>query len=216
MKLLLTLTLLSVSLLTNAQYDPTAKKHLDNLSKKLKSYSTFKSKFKYHLDGPSDLDESYDGSIAIKGNKFHLKTNSGMEIICDGMNICNYNVEDEEVTLYEYDESEDGIMTPTSVADMYKDGYRYKMSSSNDPSCHLIELIPDLSPQERAKQPVTKIKLYIKKSDGMLKKWQIYERTGNKYTVTILSFTPNAALSSKEFLCHPSNFPSNVDFNDLR
>ena len=107
----------------NAQYDPTAKKHMDNLSNKLKSYKTFKASFLYFLDGPNELDEKYNGTVAVKGNQFHVKADNGMEIICDGRNICNYSEEDEEVTLYEYDESEDGIMTPTKVADMYKDGY---------------------------------------------------------------------------------------------
>jgi len=216
MRSLLSIISLCMVVLMNAQYDPTAKKHLDKLSMKLKSYDSFKSNFLYHLDGPSDLDESYEGSIAVKGTKFHLKTNVGMEIICDGTNICNYNVDDEEVLLYEFDESEDGIMTPTKVAEMYKDGYRYQMSASDDPTTYLVELIPDVSAAERDRQAVIKIKLYIKKSDGMLKKWHILERTGNKYTITIKDFSPNVAVASNEFMCSPSNFPADVDFNDLR
>jgi len=213
MKSILSILLLSFSLLTNAQYDPSAKQHLDKLSNKLKSYKTFKSVFVYKMKGPTGLDESYQGTVTVSGNnKFHLTTNSGIEVICDGENMCNYNEEDEEVMLYEFDESEDGIMTPNKVAEMYKEGFRYIMGTSEDPTTHLVELIPD----KRDTEAVVKIKIYIKKSDGMIKKWEIHERTGNKYAVDVKSFTPNVAVTDKQFVCVPSNFPAGVEFNDLR
>ncbi|MFK7900145.1 MAG: outer membrane lipoprotein carrier protein LolA [Cyclobacteriaceae bacterium] len=202
-----------------SQYDPEAKTHLDKLSAAFKSYTSFEASFTYHLDGPSDLDEKYAGTITVKGDNFKLTTDNGMDVVCDGSNICNFNKEDEEVTMYEYDTSEDGIMTPTKVADMYKDGYRYRMIEGvtlGGVACYGVELSPDLSPQERDKEPVTKIKLYIKKTDGTLKRWQIFERTGNKYTVTINSLKPNVTTTSMTFKCAKDAFPEGIDFNDLR
>jgi len=212
MKSILSILLLSISLLVNAQYDPTAKKHLDKLSGKLKSYKTFKTSFVYNMKSPSGLAESYQGTITVNENKFHLKTNDGLEVICDGESMCNYNPDDEEVMLYEFDESEDGIMTPTKLAEMYKTGFRYTMGTSEDPTAHLIELIPE----DRNREEIIKVKIYLKKSDDMIKKWEIIERTGNRYTVDIKSFASNVAVTDKQFMCVPSNFPAGVDFNDLR
>src|ERR1700761_3998695 len=65
--------------------DPDAKKVLDGLSAKLKSFKAVQSSFTLKVeDSKGKLQGSKSGMIFIKGSKYHFTINGGQEVFSDG------------------------------------------------------------------------------------------------------------------------------------
>ncbi len=198
--------------------DPRAKTILDKLAAQYKGYSSFKAEFKYRLRSPaSGLNDVKMGELLVQGEKYRISLDKGNELILNDTKTL-VRIADGEANLMDYDPDEAGSMSPTAILTMYKSGYRYMQVDDiqvGEYPCTVIDFIPDLSPAERKREPVAKIKLYIKKSDGTILRWRIYEKSGNTYEMTILKFTPNVAVWSSTFTFDKSKHPG-ILINDLR
>ena len=74
-----------------AQNDPNAKKVLDAVSAKVKSFKGITANFTIKSVSSKGKDNgAKTGTIAIKGQKYLLKQGKN-EIICDGVNIYNFD-----------------------------------------------------------------------------------------------------------------------------
>ncbi len=186
---------------TNVKKDPEAKKILDKAKAKFKSLSSFKADFTQQMENKRlNMKEEEKGSIKVKGDMFRVKLGD-TEIIVNGTKSWTILKEDCETNEATYEEG-GPIITPGSVVEMYETGYKYiYMGDQNvgGTACYSIDLEPDVSAEERDKQQVTKIRIYINKSNNVIKRWKIYERNGNQYTYSLDKFTSNPTISDTEF-----------------
>src|SRR3954469_6307886 len=120
-KIITALTFLSAALAVQAQTDknPTkndaaAKKILDAVSSKFKTYKAPQASFTYKVENAQGKALSTKkGAVTMKGSKYKV-TMDGMEIISDGKTIWNYDKSANEVTVNNVDAS-GNAMTPQKL-----------------------------------------------------------------------------------------------------
>ena len=182
--------------------DPEAKKVLDAASEKFKAYKSFKSKFHFVMESKATgMNEEYSGDVTVKGEKFLIKTGDGKETYNNGKNVWTFYVDDNEVTIFTYDPDDDN-MSINKMLNMYKSGYKYhKLADEtiDGVTYTIIDLEPDMSPEERKSNQVFKIRMKFEKKTKIVSSWKIFERNGNRYTMVIDSFTPNVEVKDSVF-----------------
>lgn len=181
--------------------DPEAKKILDAASKKFQTFTSLKVDFNYKMESTATgMSEEYNGSITLKGEKFLLKAGNGQETYNDGKTVWTYYVEDNEVTIFDYD-PEDDQMSVDKVLNLYKSGYKYQRledETVDGKKYSVIDLEPELTAEERKTNQVYKIRIKFDK-DNVIKSWKIFERNGNRYTMNIDKVEPNVVVSDTVF-----------------
>ena len=198
---------LAIFLCSKAQYDPAALRALDAMSGKYKSIDAFKASFSQKLTNESaGIDETISGQIAVKNDMYVLDV-AGQRIFNNGTDVFTYNPEISEVTISTYD-PEEAEITLSNIYDLYKDGFKYVLASTESNGDRII----DLDPETRDKS-YFKIRMVISTKDE-LKSFTVFERTGNKYLFTIEAFQPSTYQDSY-FTFDTSKYP-NVEVIDFR
>ncbi len=213
--LFLTLTCLNLVglLIVNAQSkDAKAEQVLNEMSKKYQAYKAFTADFTYSLESPSSgVKDNFKGNITVKGDKYHLKLTQ-QEIYNNGVTVWTYMKEENEVNITDYAPDEDDI-TPSKIYTMYKKGFKYVMNDEANENKALYYVI-DLIPEDKSKQ-VFKIRMTINKTDYSVKKWKVFEKSGNRYNYSIIKFTPNPPVDDKSFVFDKTKYKG-VQLVDLR
>ena len=125
MKNILVTLLALVSFTTFAQND--AKKLLDEVSAKVKSYNNISIDFKYVLVNlEEDINQETRGNVVMQGDKYLLNI-LGITRIFDGKTLYSISPEDEEVTISSENSQDENTITPSKMLSFYEDGYNYKM-----------------------------------------------------------------------------------------
>src|ERR1051326_3818444 len=95
----------STSLFAQTGNDPEAKKILDAVSAKLKSYKAVQASFTYKVENADGKAISTKkGSVFMKGTKYRVCF-VGQEIFCDGSTVWTYDKAANEVTITKLDAS---------------------------------------------------------------------------------------------------------------
>ena len=125
MKQILVTLLVLVSFTTFAQND--AKKLLDEVSTKVKSYDNISIDFKYVLVNlEEDINQETRGNVILQGDKYLLNI-LGITRIFDGKTLYSISPEDEEVTISSENSQDENTITPSKMLSFYENGYNYKM-----------------------------------------------------------------------------------------
>src|SRR5689334_16734643 len=130
-KIFTLLTFASAVLFANAQTNPTkndpeAKKILDAVSSKFKTFKTPQATFTYQVENAQGKALSKKtGKVSMKGNKYHVSM-SGLEIFSDGKTSWSYDKSANEVTVDNVNTSS-GAMTPQKLfTNFYDRDFYYK------------------------------------------------------------------------------------------
>ena len=116
---------LFIGLSVHAQDAKKAKELLDQVSAKVKSYENIVIDFKYSLSNPKEkINQESNGNVALKGNLYNLNF-MGVTKIFDGKKIYTIVPEDEEITVENYNESDDKSITPNKMLTFFNSGYKY-------------------------------------------------------------------------------------------
>ncbi|MDH5367514.1 MAG: outer membrane lipoprotein carrier protein LolA [Cyclobacteriaceae bacterium] len=210
---LLLILLLGVQMISFAQYDAKAKEILDAMSNKYKNISAYKAKFSTSLVNREDgVNETFSGEITIKGDKYILDTED-QTVINNGTTVWTYLPDVNEVNIDVYDPDEDEI-TPSNIFDEYKKGYKYiwlETTTQDGVTCDVLDLVPN----DTKNNQFFKIKMVIASRDKTLKKWTMFEKSGNQHIYTISDFKGNISVSDAAFKFDASKYP-NVEVVDLR
>src|SRR5689334_386464 len=99
------------SLTTNAQVDP-AKKILDELSVKTKSYTTLKAEFSWTVEKKDKSKDTQSGKIQTKGAKYKLEI-PGHEIYCDGKTVWDFIKDANEVQIKDMEAGGEDAVNPS-------------------------------------------------------------------------------------------------------
>ena len=196
-----------------AQYDTKAREILDAMSAKYKNIPAYKAKFSTSLINEVEgVNETFSGEITVKGDKYILTTDDQI-VINDGTSVWTYLPDANEVNIDVYDPDEDEI-TPSSIFDEYKNGYKYiwmETATQEGVLCDVIELIPNNTQNSQ----FFKIKMLISTKDKTLKKWTMFEKSGNQHVYVISDFKGNVSIADTAFKFDSSKYPD-VEVIDLR
>lgn len=204
---LISLTVL-MAFSSQAQFDPEAKAILDAMSAKYKSISAFTAAFTQTLSNETaDLNESVDGVITIKDIKYKLEL-AGQEIFNDGKDVWTYNAEIKEATVSEY-VADDQEISLNNIWDLYRDGYKYILMSTDKNGNNII----DLDPVDRSKT-FYKVRMVIS-AKNELKSFNVFEISGNQFRYEIREFTTKNDLQDSFFAFVPEDYPG-VEIIDFR
>lgn len=218
-KILILPALLFVAVLGNAQNcatkntDAAAKKVLDAVSAKFKTFKTVSGKFTLKSENAAGKTlSSKSGQVYLKGNKYRVSI-TGQEIFCDGTTTWTYDKAANEVTVTKTDMSATSITPQKMFTNFYDKDFLYKLNGEKSEGGKVLQEI-EMTPCDKNK-PYHKVYVYVDKAGNTIVKTKVLEKSNNKYTCAVSSLTPNAAVSDAMFTFDKSKYPG-VEVIDLR
>jgi outer membrane lipoprotein carrier protein len=221
MKKLVTLfAFASMTLLATAQTaknptksDPDAKKILDAVSAKFKTYAAPQAAFTYQVENAQGKALSTKrGVVVMKGNKFKVSMD-GMEIFSDGKTVWNYDKSANEVTVNNLNEGGNG-MTPQKIfTNFYDRDFFYKLNGIKTIGGKSVQEI-ELTPTDKTR-PYHKIYVWVDKAANTIYSAKFLEKSGGRYSYTVTSLKPTSAMPDTDFVFNKSKYPG-VEVVDLR
>ena len=187
--------------------DPDAKKILDAVSSKFKTFKTVQGKFSLKIENAvGKVLGIKSGTVAMKGSKYRISV-TGQEIFSDGSNIWTLDKASKEVTINKIDPSANSLTPQKLFTNFYDKDFLYKLNGTTKSVSEI-----ELTPIDKTK-PFFKILLYVNKNSITTTK--LFEKTGNKYTYSTTSLTPNANVPDASFIFDTKKYPG-VEVVDLR
>ncbi|MFN8257293.1 MAG: outer membrane lipoprotein carrier protein LolA [Bacteroidales bacterium] len=214
-KLIFILMITSVSISIIAQKDDKAKKILQDVSNKTKSYSSIQLKFSYIMDNRVEkLQDTTKGTIYIKGDMFKLFF-KGNEIFSDGKTIWTHQVSANELTITEPDPTDENALNPQMLLRVYEKGFKYKFMGEVTKSGNTFYQI-DLYPDNPKDKNYSIVKLKIDKANSQLQSIKMVGKEGIDYTIELNEFKPDVKVTESMFKFDPAKYPKNLEINDMR
>lgn len=222
--ILYTLLFLGITTSAFAQKDAEAKVILNQVSAKYKAYNIVKSDFTFVIDNQqAQTTQTQEGTIIVqsKTNKYRLslydqypadKKQAQQEVITDGKTQWSYTKQDKEVQVTKVDNANQSF-NPALIFTIYEKGYKYIYTGSETLHGHVYQII-DLTPEDIDKS-FFKIRLMIDKTKKQIYSALIFDKSGNKYSYTIDTFTPNVQVPESTFTYNAKAHPG-VEVVDLR
>ncbi|MCF8363124.1 MAG: outer membrane lipoprotein carrier protein LolA [Prolixibacteraceae bacterium] len=186
-----------------------AKKILDKVSEKTRSYKSITTDFDFIMENKEvDLREVNSGQIIVQNEQYKLNLN-GIEIYNNGKNQWTYMPDAEEVNISEAVTDENDYMNPANIFTMYENGFSYKMIDESPSGNHRIELIPD------EVNEYSKITLEIEKDSYQIDKAVMIGTDGNTYIVDLKNWDVSKNYPETTFKFNTEEHPS-INVIDLR
>lgn len=207
MKRILTVVFfLFIGLFMQAQDAKKAKELLDQVSAKVKSYDNIVIDFKYSLNNPKEkINQESKGNVALQGNLYNLNF-MGVSKIFDGKKVYTIVPEDEEITIENFDASDDKAISPNKMLTFFNTGYKYawdELQSVKGRKIQYVKLIPN-STKDTRKEILIGIDTQTKHIYTVIE----VGKNGSKTTLTVNSFKTNQPLSKNHFTFTKSKYPN--------
>lgn len=209
--LLINITIAGVS--QNNNNDPDAKKVLDAVSNKFKSFKTVLANFTYKVENAAGkILSTKKGTVTMKGTKYRISF-SGQEIWCDGKTVWSYDKNSNEVTVSKLDAS-GGTITPQKLfTNFYDKDFMYKLNGDKKEGTKTLQEI-EMTPTDKSK-PFHKVYVLVDKNAKTLYSTKVLETGGNRYNYTVNTLKPNVDASDAQFVFDKSKYPG-VEEVDLQ
>ena len=192
---LLTLALVCTNMML-AQNSEKAKALLDDVYNKVNGYENIYVDFKYVLNNTeADITSEARGDVTLKGDKY-LFNIFGSQQLFDGNKVYTIVTENEEVTIEDKTNSEDGL-TPSEMLTFYKEGYTYQWDILQNVQGRKIQYVK-LTPIDTNTE-IKKILLGIDEGTKHIYKLIQTGKNSTTTTITVNSFKTNQPLSKTLF-----------------
>lgn len=215
MRILTTLLLSTVSTLIFAQTsnDPDAKKILDGVSAKFKTYKTVQAPFTYKVENSAGkVLSTKTGHVKMKGTKYYISF-SGQEIFCDGKTIWSYEKSANEVTITNLEDAS-GTITPQKLfTNFYDNDFLYKLNGEKKELGKVLQEI-EMTPKDKSK-PFHKVYVMVDKVTKTIYSTRVLETSGNRYNYTVTGLKTNLIIPDTQFVFDKKKYPG-VEVIDLR
>lgn len=218
MKKILSLSVLLVLMFTIVQAqapkgmgksDPDAKKILDAVSAKFKSFKSVQSNFTLKIENAANkLIDSKKGTVYMKGTKYRIKV-AGQDIFCDGSNVWTVDPAAKEITLTKLDPSNNTITPQKLFTNFYDKDFLYKLNSD----VKGVQEV-ELTPIDKSKL-FHKVIVFINKATQTISSTKIFEKAGNRYTYNVSSMNTKSVIPDATFVFNQKNYPG-MELVDLR
>jgi outer membrane lipoprotein-sorting protein len=203
------IAILGLSSNLHAQSDPEAKRILDAVSAKFKTYKSVQAKFGLKIENSSNkVVGNKTGTVYMKGAKYRVSI-TGQEIFSDGSNVWTLDKAAKEVTINKLDPSNNTITPQKLFTNFYDKAFLYKL---NGDSKGLQEI--ELTPTDKSR-PFFKVLVYVNKSSQTIASTKVFETTGNRYTYTVSGMNTTAAVADNTFIFDQKKYPG-IEVVDLR
>jgi len=191
--------------------DPDAKKVLDAVSAKFKTYKSVQAKFLLKIENASGKSlGTKTGTVYMKGTKYRISV-TGQEIYCDGTNIWTYDKASKEVTINKIDPSANSITPQKLFTNFYDKDFLYKLNGNVPINGKTMQEV-ELTPIDKTKA-FHKVLVYVDKS--VINTTKVFEKTGNRYTYSVSNMTTNGNIPDATFAFDAKMYPG-VEVVDLR
>jgi outer membrane lipoprotein carrier protein len=211
--LLVTHTLLYAQNKGLGKNDPEAKKILDAVSSKFKSYKAVQASFSVQSENAAGKSiGSKSGTVIMKGNKYKISV-TGQDIYCDGNSVSTYDKSSNEITITKVDPSANTITPQKLFTNFYDQDFLYKLNGDKVESGKKLKEI-ELTPTDKGK-PFFKVLLYIDAVANTIIKTKLFEKAGNKFTYAVKSINGSAKIADNQFGLDAKKYPG-VEIVDLR
>jgi outer membrane lipoprotein-sorting protein len=189
---------------TKAQNDSNAKKILDAVSAKLKTYKGITAGFNLVSKGRSGkVNNRMAGKIYIKGNKFYIK-HGASEIFSDGNKTWNYNGND-EVTVADADANTQTLSPQSLFTNFYDKDFTYKLVSSVG-NYNEIQLIPN-----DKRKNFQRVNVFVDKARMMITKARVLDKSNSTIEVNLSNINTAANIPDNTFVFNKNKYKKNIE-----
>lgn len=189
--------------------DPEAKKILDAVSAKFKTFKSVQSNFTLKIENAANkVLGNKSGTVYMKGTKYRIKV-AGQDIFSDGVNVWTVDPGAKEITLTKLDPSNNTITPQKLFTDFYNKDFLYKLNAE----VKGIQEV-ELTPIDKSKL-FHKVLVFINKATKSITATKIFEKAGNRYTYTVSGMTTNSNIADAMFVFNQKNYPG-MELVDLR
>ena len=189
--------------------DPEAKKILDAVSAKFKTFKAVQAKFSLKIENAAGKNlGTKTGTVYMKGTKYRVSV-TGQDIFCDGSNVWTYDKSSNEVTISKLDPTNNTITPQKLFTNFYDKDFLYKLNGE----VKGIQEV-ELTPIDKTK-PFHKVLVSINKATQTIKTTKVFEKTGNRYTYSVSSMNTTSAVTDAQFVFDAKKYPD-VEVVDLR
>jgi len=204
-----------IPFLANAQNGSKAKQILNEVSEKTQSYNTISASFIFSMDNEEmEIHEKNEGSIQLKGQKYVVDlTDVGMKVYSDGETLWNYMEDGNQVTISTIEDNSSELMDPSSIFSIYEKGFESKYigeKQNGGKTLYQIELYPDTDEYD-----VSKIVLFIDKSNMMINSAVLHGTDGNLYGIEVTQMNIDTELPDNYFVFNTGNY-GDIEIIDFR
>lgn len=202
----ITLLLLAVFSLgiMQAQDTTKAKKLLNEVSSKVKSYDNMVIEFKYSLENIAEnVNQETRGDVSINGDKYVLNL-MGTTQMFDGKKIYTIIPEDQEINISNYVPEDENNLTPSKMFTFYNEGYTYKWDVTQDIKGRKIQYIK-LTPMD-SNAEIKNILLGIDSQTKHIYNLIYTQDNGTKITITVKTFKTNQPLAKNMFVFNEDRY----------
>lgn len=194
--------------------DPNAKKILDAVSAKFKTYKGVQAVFSFTTeDAKGKVQGTKKGTLLMKGNKYRVTLTGGQDIFCDGITISTYDKTANEVSISKYEPGQNTITPQKLFTSFYDKDFLYKLNGEKKQANRTVQEI-ELTPFDKSK-PFFKVYVWVDKATQTIYSVKVMEKSGNRYTYTVSSLNGNAAVADTQFVFDKKKYPG-VEVIDLR
>ncbi len=201
---LFALFVLSINI-AHAQDAAKAKKLLDEVSSKVKSYDNVILDFKISIQNlKKEINQESKGNVTIQGDKYNLHM-MGTNKVFDGKKIYTIVPEDEEVTIAT-PSGQEAEFTPAKILTFFNSGFKYNWDITQNIKGRKIQYIK-LSPtaaKDHRKQVLIGIDTQTKNIYNIIE----VAKDGTKTTIIVNSFKTNQPISKNQFNFEESKYPN--------
>jgi len=196
-----------------AKNDPEAKKVLDAVSSKFKTFSSVQAGFSYKVENASGKAlSSKTGTILMKGTRYKVSF-GGNEIFSDGKTVWNYDKSSNEVTISNLDANGSTITPQKLFTNFYDKDFLYMLNGEKKSGAKTLQEI-EMTPTDKSKS-FNKVYLLVDKTAKTIYSTRVLENGGNRYTYTVSTMKTNVPLADNVFSFNKSKYPG-VEEVDLR
>jgi outer membrane lipoprotein carrier protein len=193
--------------------DPEAKKVLDAVSAKFKTFKTMKASFTLKIENAAGkVQGTKSGTVMMKGVKYQVSI-TGQEIFCDGISIWTLDKAAQEVQLSTLDNSSGSITPQKLFTNFYDKDFLFYLNPEIKREGKTYQVV-ELTPIDKTK-PFFKLVLEVDKSSKVIMSTRVFEKSGNRYLYAINSFSTNASIADDAFVYSAKKYPG-VELIDLR
>jgi len=193
--------------------DPEAKKVLDAVSAKFKTFSSVQAGFAYKVeDGKGKVQANKTGTILMKGTKYKVSFGA-QEIFCDGKTVWSLDKSSKEVTISSLDASGSTLTPQKLFTNFYDNDFLCLLNGEKKVGTKTLQEV-EMTPTDKSK-PFHKVYLQVDKSAKTIYSTRVLENSGNRYTYTVTSMKTNTPAADNMFVFDKSKYPG-VEEVDLR
>ena len=192
--------------------DAKAKKLLDQVSAKVKTYDNMFIDFKYGLSNDAaGINQETRGDVTLDGDKYKLNL-MGTTQMYDGKKLYTIVPEDEEITISTQDPGDDDAITPSKMLTFFNEGYTYKWDIEQNVSGRKIQYVK-LVPMDSNSELKSAL-LGIDAQTKHIYRLIMTQNNGSKITITVNTFKTDQPLPGNLFTFDASKY-SDYYINEL-